>query len=85
MIFFLIKTMTNFFTQDDVAHLCKIIARNKIRRSNRMYFISNGMVIFFDYSFDTCIVKYRNDIVPLFVFSDKDSVSKIKQKLLEAE
>lgn len=85
MIFFLIKMMTNFFIQDDVAYLCKIISCNKIRRSNRMYFISNGMVIFFDYNLDICIVKYKNDIVPLFVFKDKDSVGKIKKKLLEAQ
>jgi hypothetical protein len=77
--------ITNFFLHDDVAYLCKILSNNKIRKSNRMYFISNGMVIFFNYNLDICIVKYKNDIVPLFVFKDEDSVGKIKKKLLEAE
>lgn len=77
--------MINFFEQDDIAYICRIISSNKIRRSNRMYFISNGMVIVFNHSFDTCIVKYKMDIVPLFIFTDEDSLGRIKQKLLEAE
>lgn len=83
MISYLIKMMTDFLYQDDTDHVCKLISKNTVRKSNRMYFISNGFVVLFDDDCKICIVKYKTDVVPLFVFTDEDSVSRIKKRLTE--
>lgn len=85
MISSLIKMMIDSFAQDDVAHVCRLISKSKVSRLNRMYFLSRGLVLLFDEDHQICIVKYKTDIVPLFVFKDEDSISRIKNMLMEAK
>lgn len=83
MISYLIKMMTDVLHQDDADHVCRLISKNTVRRSSRMYFVSNRFVILFNDDYDICIVKYKTDVVPLFVFTDEDSVGRIKKRLTE--
>jgi hypothetical protein len=85
MIYYLIKMMINSFAQDDVAYVCRLISNSKINRLNRIFFLSNNLLIIFDHNYEICIVKHKTDVVPLFIFEDEDSISKIKKMLLEAK
>ena len=85
MISFLIETMINSLAQNDADYICRRIASSKVSKSSRIYFLSKGLAILFDNDHKTCVVKYKTDVVPLFVFRDSYSVSKIKNMLLEAK
>ena len=77
--------MIKSLAQDDVDHVCSIIAKSSIKKTNRMYFLRKGLIVLFDENYEICIVKYKSDVVPLFVFKDENSISRIKKKLLEAK
>jgi hypothetical protein len=66
-----------FYQRDDADFMIEMIRRNKIIRGKRLFFLTNRVKIIFSVNKDVCIVKYGNDIVPLFIFQDKNSIDKI--------
>jgi hypothetical protein len=56
---------------DDALRLLK----GRITITNRFFLVKNKIKIFIAKDYTSCVFKYKNDPVPLFVFNDKDSVS----------